>query len=142
MAMEAIYRHEIQVTPEIVDRNAHVNNVAYVQWLQDAAVAHARASGCTALTTKLGATWVVRTHHIEYLRPVFAGESITVLTWVANFRKVRSLRKYRLVRANDQAVVAEAETDWVLVDAATGRPRAIPQEVQQTIPVLSKELWH
>lgn len=137
--MEAIYRHEIQVTAELVDRNGHVNNVAYVQWLQDAAVAHARASGCTALTTKLGATWVVRTHHIEYLRPVFAGDSITVLTWVANFRKVRSQRKYKLVRAGDQAVVAEAETDWVLVDAATGRPRAIPAEVQQTIPPSSKE---
>lgn len=137
--MEAIYRHEIQVTAEMVDRNGHVNNVAYVQWLQDAAVAHARTSGCTALTTKLGATWVVRTHHIEYFRPVFAGDSITVLTWVENFRKVRSLRKYKLVRAVDQALVAEAETDWVLVDAASGKPRAIPEEVQQTIPALSKE---
>ena len=137
--MEAIYRHEIQVTGEMVDRNGHVNNVAYVQWLQDAAVAHARASGCTALTTKLGATWVVRTHHIEYLRPVFAGDSIMVLTWVSNFRKVRSLRKYKLIRAGDQAVVAEAETDWVLVDAATGRPRAIPEEVQQTIPPLIEQ---
>ena len=137
--MEAIYRHEIQVTGELVDRNGHVNNVAYVQWLQDAAVAHARASGCTALTTQLGATWVVRTHHIEYLRPVFAGDLITVLTWVSNFRKVRSLRKYKLIRAGDQAVAAEAETDWVLVDAATGRPRAIPQEVQQTIPPLIEE---
>jgi acyl-CoA thioester hydrolase len=88
---------------------------------------------------KLGATWVVRTHHIEYLRPVFAGDFISVLTWVANFRKVRSLRKYKLVRAGDRTVVAEAETDWVLVDAATGRPRVIPEEVQQTIPVLSKE---
>jgi len=135
--MTAIYHHEVQVTPEMVDRNGHVNNVAYIQWMQDAAVAHARSSGCTAATSALDATWVARMHHIEYLRPAFAGDSITVLTWVANFRKVRSLRKYCMVRASDRAVVAEAETDWVLVDAATGRPRPISQEIQNTIPATS-----
>ena len=133
-----IFRHEIQVTPDMVDRNGHVNNVAYVQWMQDAAVAHARTSGCTQVTRTLGATWVVRTHQIEYLRPVFAGDSVTVLTWVANFRKVRSLRKYKLVRAADQAVVAEAETDWVFVDASSGRPRPIPEEVRRTLPVANE----
>jgi acyl-CoA thioester hydrolase len=133
-----IYQHEVRVTPEMVDRNGHVNNVAYVQWMQDAAVAHARAAGCTQASRELGATWVVRTHQIEYLRPVFAGDSITVLTWVANFRKVRSLRRYKLVRTGDQAVVAEAETDWVFVDASTGRPRPIPEEVRRTLPVVSE----
>jgi acyl-CoA thioester hydrolase len=133
-----IFRHEIQVTPDMVDRNGHVNNVTYVQWMQDTAVAHARTSGCTQVTQMLGATWVVRTHHIEYLKPVFAGDTIAVLTWVANFRKVRSLRKYKLVRASDQAIVAEAETDWVLVKASTGRPRPIPEEVRRTLPVVNE----
>lgn len=136
MKVEGTYQHEVRVTPDMVDRNGHVNNVTYVQWMQDAAVAHARTSGCTQVTQTLGATWVVRTHHVEYLRPVFAGDTITVLTWVANFHKVRSLRKYKLVRASDQAVVAEAETDWVFVDASSGRPRPIPEEVRRTLPVV------
>jgi acyl-CoA thioester hydrolase len=51
------------------------------------------------------------------------------LTWVADFRKVRSLRRYKFIRAVDQKVLVLGETDWVLVDVATGRPRGIPCEM-------------
>jgi acyl-CoA thioester hydrolase len=137
--MNAIYKHNIRVTAELVDANGHVNNVAYIQWLQDAAVQHAQAIGCTEVALSLGASWVVRSHHIEYLRPAFAGDTITVLTWVSNVRKVRSLRKYRIVRASDQTIVAEAETDWVFIDAKTGRPQTIPDAVRRTLPVVEEE---
>ena len=127
--MEAIYRIEIIVPAEAVDRNRHVNNVAYVQWMQDAAIQHSAATACTRMTEAIGATWVARMHRIEYLSPAFAGEAITVLTWVADFRRVRSLRRYKFIRAADQKVLAQGETDWVLVDVATGRPRGIPSEM-------------
>ncbi len=135
--MDAVYRYEIKVPSEVVDANGHVNNVAYVQWMQDAAVAHSDAAGCTALTMKLGATWVVRTHHVEYRRPGFAGDTIVVLTWVANFRKVFSLRKYKFLRVADQALLAQAETDWVLMDAQTGRARPIPEVIKSAFQVVS-----
>jgi acyl-CoA thioester hydrolase len=127
--MEPVYRYPIVVPAEVVDRNRHVNNVTYVQWMQEAAMQHSAATGCTRMTEAIGATWVARMHRIEYLSPAFAGDSISVLTWVADFRKVRSLRRYRFVRAADQKVLAEGETDWVLIDASTGRPRAIPPEL-------------
>jgi acyl-CoA thioester hydrolase len=127
--MEAIYRYDLIVPAKVVDLNRHVNNVAYVQWMQDAALQHSGATGCTRMTETIGATWVARMHRIEYLSPAFAGDAITVLTWVVNFRKVRSLRRYQFVRASDQKILAEGETDWVLVDGSTGRPRAIPVEL-------------
>ena len=127
--MEPVYRYPIVVLAEVVDRNRHVNNVTYVQWMQEAAMEHSAATGCTRMTEAIGAAWVARMHRIEYLSPAFAGDSISVLTWVADFRKVRSLRRYRFVRAADQRLLAEGETDWVLVDASTGRPRAIPPEL-------------
>ena len=134
--MEPAYRHEIAVSPEVVDRNRHVNNVAYVQWMQDAALQHSAATGCTRMTEALGATWVARMHRIEYLSPAFAGDRLTVLTWIADFRKVRSLRKYKFTRAADQKVLAQGETDWVFVDAATGRPRAIPKDLAALFEVV------
>jgi acyl-CoA thioester hydrolase len=137
--MESIYRFNITVPPESVDANRHVNNVAYVHWMQDAAIAHASASGCTEMTKAIGATWVARTHHIEYLSPAFGGDVITVMTWVADFRKVRSLRRYKFVRPADRKVLARGETDWVFVDAATGRPRAIPAEIRNTFVIVSEE---
>jgi len=138
--ISSIYQFNIAVTAKDVDRNGHVNNVVYIQWMQDAAVAHARASGCTEASIAVGATWVVRTHHIEYLLPAFAGDKITVLTWPSNFQRVRSLRKYKFVREKDQAVIARAETDWVFVNAKTGRPQSIPEEVRKTLPAVSKEM--
>jgi acyl-CoA thioester hydrolase len=138
--MNSIYQFEIEVTPKDVDRNGHVNNVVYIQWMQDAAIAHARASGCTKASEVVGATWVVRTHHIEYLSPLFAGDKVAVLTWPANFQRVRSVRKYKFVRAKDGAVIARAETDWVFVNASTGKPQSIPAEIRNTLPVVSKEM--
>jgi acyl-CoA thioester hydrolase len=137
--MDPVYRVEIVVPAEAVDGNRHVNNVAYVQWMQDAAIRHSAATGCMRMTEAIGATWVARMHRIEYLSPAFAGEVITVLTWVADFRKVRSLRRYKFIRAADQEVLAQGETDWVLVDAATGRPRGIPGEMAKLFELVPDE---
>src|SRR5438067_2167869 len=129
--MSEPYCFELVVPPSVVDGNGHVNNVAYVQWMQDAAIAHSDSTGCTRFTRNAGATWVARSHHIEYLSPAFPGDRIVILTWIADFRKVRSLRKYKFVRSNDEKVLAQGETDWVFVDARTGRPRAVPSELKE-----------
>ena len=107
--------------------------------MQDAAILHSDSQGCTKVTMAAGATWVVRMHRVEYLRPAFAGEQIIVLTWVSNFRRVQSLRKYRIIRVKDNAVLVEGETDWVFVNAKTGRLRSIPKNVIAAFEILPKE---
>ena len=120
---------EIEVPASAIDGLGHVNNVEYVRWMQDAATAHADASGCTAATKADGAAWVARRHEIEYLRPAFGGDRILLRTWVENVRRVFSLRRYEFVRAADETLLAKAETDWVYVDRATGRPKSIPPAI-------------
>ena len=137
--MQPIYRHQFTVSQDAIDENGHVNNVVYVQWMQDVAVLHSSATGCTEMTRDIGAMWVARSHKIEYLSPAFAGEQIEALTWVVNFRKVRSLRRYKFVRAADQAVLARGETDWVLMDTKKGRPRVIPKEVSEVFVLVDED---
>lgn len=137
--MIRIYRHNVTATPASIDGNGHVNNVVYVQWMQDAALAHSGAVGCTQATFESGATWVARSHKIEYLRPAFEGDEIAVLTWVTDFRKVRSLRKYRFFRKSDGALVAAGETDWVYVDARSGRPLAIPTHISSLFELVPQD---
>ncbi|MEN6431729.1 MAG: acyl-ACP thioesterase domain-containing protein [Smithella sp.] len=98
-----------------------------------------KARECTKATMDVGATWLVRTHHIEYLRPAFTGEEIAILTWVSDFRRVQSLRKYKIIRIKDNAVLVEGETDWVFLDAQTGRLRSIPENVIAAFEILPKE---
>ena len=126
---ELVFSYEFTVPVEAVDENGHVNNVMYVQWMQDAAVLHYEAMGGMQPTQAISATWVVRSHKVEYLRPAFAGECIKVETWVVNMRRVRSLRRYRFLRAADKQVLVRGETDWVFVDAKSGAPRAVPAEI-------------
>jgi acyl-CoA thioester hydrolase len=137
--MPQVYQYPLKVPSSAVDINGHVNNLEYLRWMQEAAVSHSDIQGCTKATIAAGATWVVRTHHIDYLRPAFAGEDIIVLTWVSNFRRVQSLRKYRIIRIQDKSVLVEGRTNWVFVDARAGRLRPIPQEVVASFDVLTEE---
>jgi acyl-CoA thioester hydrolase len=124
-----IHRLDILVEPGSIDSNGHVNNVEYLRWMQKAAVSHAEAADCTAATMAGGFSWVARSHHIEYLRPAFAGEHLALFTWVATMRRSSSLRQYRIVRGS--RLIARGETVWVFVDAITGKPRPIPPNVSR-----------
>lgn len=137
--MTQVYQYKLTVPESAVDVNGHVNNIEYIRWMQDAAVLHYDVQECTQATIDAGATWVVRTHRIEYLRPAFAGEDIMVLTWVSNFRRVKSLRKYKIIRCADNAVLVNGETDWVFVDLQTGRLRSIPKNVIIKFKVLTED---
>jgi len=141
--LTAIYRYEFTVPESAVDRNGHVNNVVYVQWMQDVAVLHSDAAGGTRTMHTVGAIWVARSHKIEYLKPAFSGEEVTALSWVVNFRRARSLRRYRFLRKRDKTLLAKGETEWVFVDAESGRPRKIPDEVLCLFPLVAEneESW-
>ena len=128
MPISPIYSKTIHIPESAIDENGHVNNVTYVQWMQDIAVEHyASIGGIEAQGAD--STWVVREHKIEYFLPAFLGEEIEIKTWVENIRRVRSLRKYEFTRTSDGKTLVKGETDWVFVDVKTGSPRAVPEIV-------------
>ena len=128
MPISTIYSKTIHIPESAIDENGHVNNVIYVQWMQDIAVEHyASIGGIEAQGAD--STWVVREHKIEYFLPAFLSEEIEVKTWVENIRRVRSLRKYEFTRTSDGKTLVKGETDWVFVDVKTGSPRAVPEAV-------------
>ena len=131
-----VYCQTFIIPPEVIDENGHVNNVHYVQWMQDIAVRHYAFIGGLPPTQAIGATWVVRSHSIEYLRPAFAGDEIEVRTWVVNLRRVRSLRRYEFFNKAEDKLLVRGETDWVFVDTTTGLPLAIPENIAALFPLL------
>jgi acyl-CoA thioester hydrolase len=131
MPLSPIYSKKIHIPETAIGENDHVNNVVYVQWMQDIAVEHyAAIGGIEAQGAQ--STWVIREHRVEYFLPAFAGEQIEIRTWVENVRRVRALREYEFVRTSDSKMLVKGETDWVFVDVKTGSPRAIPQQVMDT----------
>jgi acyl-CoA thioester hydrolase len=133
MPISPIYTKTIAILKGSIDENGHVNNVAYVQWMQDIAVEHYSSIGGIEAQGP-DSTWVVREHKIEYLLPAFEGDELEIKTWVENIRRVRSLRKYEFTRKSDGKMLVKGETDWVFVDVKTGSPRAIPDVVANVFP--------
>lgn len=129
MPISSIYSKAITIPYSAIDENGHVNNVVYVQWMQDIAIEHYASIGGVEAQGP-DATWVIRKHSIEYFLPAFEGEEIEVRTWVEDLRKVRSLRMYEFVRKSDGKTLVKGESDWVFMDMKTGRPKAIPAEVE------------
>jgi acyl-CoA thioester hydrolase len=138
--MPRILVQTLDVPADATDVNGHVNNLAYLQWMQDGAIRHSTAQGWPLERYQAtGAGWVVRSHFIEYLLPAFAGQSLTLLTWVTGFRQRSSPRRYLFWRASDRQVVARAETLWVYVDAVSGRPARIPPDLRSAFEAVPED---
>jgi acyl-CoA thioester hydrolase len=118
----------ISIEPADIDELGHVNNVTYVRWVQDAAVAHWRAAAPAEDQDKL--VWVVLRHEIDYRQPALPGDGIVARTWVGSASRVRFERLTEVQRASDRALLATARTLWCPLNRETGRPAAVSPEVR------------
>lgn len=136
--MPAIYEHQHTVAPEEIDVLGHANNLAYLGWMQTAALAHSAAQGWPGeVYQRLGMVWVVRSHEITYERPAFEGDSIVVRTWVASFHRASSVRRYDIVRVADRKRLATAATNWAFVKLSTGLPARVPPEIIGSFEIIA-----
>lgn len=137
--MPVVFEFPRDVRPDEIDLLGHVNNLVYLKWMQSAAVAHSDAQGWPMKRYQnLGAGWVVRSHQIEYLQPAFAEHGIIVRTWVADLKKISSLRRYQILRDHDRVILATAATNWAFVEFATGKLMRIPNEVAESFEVVEE----
>jgi acyl-CoA thioester hydrolase len=124
------YRHSILVEPTDIDELGHANNVVWVRWINEAAIAHSRSVGFDSqMYFTLRVIWVVRRHDVEYLSPALEGEALDALTWVADLRGATSRR--RTVIERQGRTLLHAETTWALIDTDTSKPRRIPREMME-----------
>jgi acyl-CoA thioester hydrolase len=132
------YRHVVR--SEEIDGLDHANNLAYLNWMQSAAIAHSDAVGwTTSRYFALQAGWVVRSHQIEYLQPAVLGDEVVVKTWVADMKKISSLRRYEMFRAGDNVRLAVAATNWAFIDFQTRRLTRIPDVVASAFTVVTDD---
>ncbi len=131
--MPAAFEIAISVEPADIDELNHVNNVAYLRWVQDAAVAHWRAEAPPEDQAKL--VWVVVRHEIDYKKAAVLGEGLIARTWVGTATRATFERHTEILRANDRSVLAKARTLWCPLDARTGRPTAVSAEVRARFSV-------
>ena len=127
---------ELQVQDADLDELEHVNNATYLRYAEEAARAHSAARGFPlAAYVALGALTVVRRHEIRYRRPALPGDTLAVTTELRRLDGRRAVRHTDIRRAADGTLLAEADTEWVWVDAERGRPVGVPEGVQAAFAV-------
>lgn len=123
------YSHSFTVEPSHLDAQGHVNNVTYLQWVQDVAVAHWLSVSKERIRDQY--TWVVTRHEIDYRREAFEGDEITARTWVGKRTKVTWDRHTEITRGVD--LIVEARTVWCLIDRERMRPAKISEEIESLL---------
>lgn len=138
--MPAIHVKALQVGADAIDVHRHVNNQEYLRWMQEVAIEHSTLQGWPmARYLEAGASWYVRSHLIEYLRPGLLDDEIRICTWVADMEKRNSLRRTLFLRAADRSILARAETRWIYVDLNNGRPLPIPDDLRAAFSLVASE---
>jgi acyl-CoA thioester hydrolase len=128
--MPAIHTASFAVRHYECDAYGHLNNANYIHYMEEAAFQASAAVGYSkARYESLGALWLARETHIEYLLPVRYGDTVEVKTWVEDFRRVRSRRRYEFRHPGEDTLLAQAETDWVYLDSVSQRPTVVPPEM-------------
>lgn len=120
-----VYTHDIRIEKQNIDALNHVNNVVYVQWVQDTAAAHWLSTASPG--EKQQYRWVVLRHEIDYLKPAFMGDELKGYTWVEKMSGVKSFRHVEIRRGTE--VLVKALTTWVMLSAENSRPARIPVEM-------------
>ena len=133
----AIEPHEIElkVQKEDIDMLGHVNNVVFLRWVQDAAVAHWFAKATQEDQESL--FWVVLRHEIDYKHPAYLEDAIVARTWVGTASRRAFERHTEILRAADRKLLAKARTLWCPLDRNTGKPTDVSDDVRRRFSVES-----
>jgi acyl-CoA thioester hydrolase len=124
---ERVFELTLTVSARDIDNLNHVNNVVYLQWVQDVASAHWATIATDELKKKY--SWVVLRHEIDYRNPAYLNDQLLVKTWVSSCEGVRSIRHVKFYQVSSGALVVETKTTWCLLDAQTMRPKRIESDI-------------
>lgn len=122
------YDHLITVDQVHLDELKHVNNVVYLQWVQDAAAAHWSTRANDEIKHKYH--WVVLRHEIDYKTPGLLADELIARTWVYDYQGVKSTRIVQIIRIKDKKLLAAARSTWCLISSVTGRPTRIADDIR------------
>ena len=125
----APFEQIVRVAADDLDERAHVNNVVYVRWIQQIAVAHWRA--IAPPEDQAAIAWVVLRHEVDYSYPALQDDEIVLRTWVGAASGLSFERHTEILRGVDGKLLARARTLWCPVDAKTGRPRRVGDAVRR-----------
>jgi acyl-CoA thioester hydrolase len=130
--MTAVFERIFRVRLYECDAYGHVNHANYLRYMQEAALDASAAVGYDKVWyEEAGRFWLITQSGITYRRPLRYGESFIVRTWVSDFRRATSRRRYELRIAGSEELAADGYSDWIYLDSNSLRPVRVPVEMEE-----------
>jgi acyl-CoA thioester hydrolase len=106
-----------------IDFVGHVNNIIYVQWLENARVKLIEAMGLSIddLAAEEDILPIITETTIQYKKPFFLKNKVQVEVWVSEMFNVSANFKFRFLNENGD-VCSTAQQKVLFIDKATQRP--------------------
>lgn len=123
------YSKRITVKEADLDDLEHVNNVRYVQWIQDISKAHWENKAPQEI--KEAVLWVVLTHHIEYKAPALLHDPITISTYISGTKGAVSIRVVEMKHSETNVLFVRSTTEWCLLNKENLRPMRVSARIQK-----------
>ena len=122
------YSQVFDVVPSDLDDLNHVNNIRYVEWIQDISKKH--WTHVTSEETQKSMIWVVRNHNITYHKSAVLGNTILLNTYIKSNKGPISTRVVEIKNKTTGELLVKAATEWCLLDAKTFRPKRVPEDIE------------
>ena len=127
MAAE-IFTQRFPVDAADIDELGHVNNIVYLRYAQDVAIAHWRVRASAEMLANY--VWVVMRHEVDYRAPLTLGDEVDVRTWVDDAARGPAWARFVAIhKAGAARPAAEIKSNWCLLDANTRRIKRVPPEL-------------
>jgi len=125
----SVFETNYRVIEKHIDDLDHVNNVVYLEWMQDIANQHWLQLKEGHDTSKY--VWVVIKHEIDYLGQALLGDFVQAKTWVGETGGIKSVRHVAFYK--EKTLLVKAQTTFCLLDAATFKPTRITDDILNTL---------
>lgn len=117
----------ITVSRDDLDDLDHVNNVRYVEWVNDVAKAHWNKNATKEMLKKYA--WALIKHNIEYKSAAVLNDVVKLKTYVTKAEGVTSTRIVEMYNNETQNLHVRSETTWCLLNSINLRPTRITTEI-------------
>lgn len=123
------YQSKIVVSEEDLDDLNHVNNVRYLQWVQDISKEHWQKKAPLKIQEEV--VWVVMTHYIEYKSAAVLNDPIHLSTYIKDSKGAKCTRIVEMFHGITNTLLLRSSTEWCLINMKTQRPIRISEEIKK-----------
>ena len=119
---------EITVSKNDLDDLNHVNNVVYIDWIQEIAKNHWKSLVSNEIIKNY--YWVLLEHQIKYLNPALLDDKIRLKTYIEKTEGIKSSRIVEIYNQDTNKLLVTSKTIWCLINAKTNKPNRITDEIR------------